>query len=364
MRGRLDGQQDVRRLHAAGSGARCGSGLGHGGGRGARTGRRAHQTQTREHLGGDIRDGCAPRGTAVHGRLEFAPRFLGIQGEELGARGDDQRLAGDQTIDVAPDEGPLIGAVERHGGLGIGGAGRRVSTRQRPESLAAAHRTDIERKALAWGRDIASRAARHGRQAGIPTADRGSGPCGLDVGRAPLGLCRRIEQDGIALDQTPRRPHGLDEEVQIGFAHRILAGDAHPHTAIRCHLGGEAQLGQRVVTLDPLLLKGFGRGDGDAQGVDFVRSDVTEIDLALEGLIERGVGAQGAQFQREGWMAGQGRGDSGRQHQLASHPPPSCSRQRKTSTRTAPDTQISDPAGSSACVSRVRPRPRAADRRR
>jgi hypothetical protein len=149
----------------------------------------------------------------AQGGLEFASGLFGAQREELGAGRDDQGLAGDQTIDVAPNEGILVGAIERHRGLGVGRAGWGIPASQGPKPLAVTHRTYVERKTLTRGRDIATRAARHRRQARLRPAGRRCGAGWPDIGRAALGQERWIEQDGVLLDQASLRPHGLDQEI-------------------------------------------------------------------------------------------------------------------------------------------------------
>ena len=286
---------------------------GAGDGSGRRTGSRARDAQTGalrrcgvldpRNLG----DGRTTHRTTLQRRLKLGRRRRLVEGKQFCARGDDECLAGDQTFDVAVDEGVLIIAIKRQSGLGRRRACGLSPARQPQQTRPGTHGTKIGGEPIRPARDprdrlrrgpidsIAARRCRVGarsrsrwrrgrRRSTIRNGRRANRRCGT------LGHRGRIQENREFLDQLTGRPDDLDEKVHEGLADRLATRDTDHRIPAPGHLRLKGELRQKVIALDAGFREGIRGGERRSDGVELVGLDVEEIDLADEGLVEGGLG--------------------------------------------------------------------------
>ncbi|MCY1429448.1 hypothetical protein D9M71_453650 [compost metagenome] len=208
-----------------------------------------------------------------------------------------QHLAALHAIDVAAEEGLGVEILDRQHGLvhrqrtaragTLGDLPERVVT---PDTILVAFQPR-------------RRTARYRRRCGgfryarLRTTDRRRGTdarrqrSGLRQarGRGDHGLRRiqrRVEQHGVLAQQTTVGPQHLDQEVQVGLAHRLARGDTYHALAVGLEHRGELQVGEKVRTIDADLVELF---DGRQRGQHLVATEIAhleQLDFRIQRLIQ------------------------------------------------------------------------------
>jgi hypothetical protein len=86
---------------------------------------------------------------------------------------------------------------------------------------------------------------------------------------------RRVNQHGVLPQQATRGPAGLEDEIQVGFQHRVFGADEDTGAAVIINLHIEADTGEEVGAIHAHFLEIFGGGKPDP---DLILVQPTDIE--------------------------------------------------------------------------------------
>ncbi len=254
--------------------------------------------------------------------LDLFQRVGARQGAGFAGIRDAQYVAPLQPVDVVVREGFRIGAQERqhhlldaHRCVRAGGGGNRPQCVARPGRASQCPVAADGRRGGCGGCPGGGRGRdRRGRHRGGRRC-RGDRLAGGPAGARIVG--RRVEQRGVFAYQPPLRPVQLQQEIEVGLADGIAAGDLDVTATVRIDddLEGELVQLQRPGYAGPVELRVVRKFDLEV--VDGLRVGAKELDPPPEGLVETGVLLQPAEPQS---VDGSRNGDRQRQ-QTDQYPP-------------------------------------------
>ncbi|MCY1490561.1 hypothetical protein D9M68_243220 [compost metagenome] len=233
-----------------------------------------------------------------------------------------QHLAALQAVDVAAEEGIGIEVLDGQHGLVHGHAAVRTGAgSDLPQRVTRSHavlaagqgrlrlagRTARRRRCGARRYRSRTRSRSWRRHCDRSTRHRSGNLRGIE---------RRIEQHGVFAEQAPAGPEHLHQEIQVGFLHGPVGGDANDAAAIRLDHRREAQAGQEVLAVDASPVELLGRSE---LGNHLARRKVAhfqQVDLGIQRLVERRIQVDVSQPQRVRHASGQCRSSRDRLHQF------------------------------------------------